>query len=265
MTHPTVGVPPDAARPIPAGGTPATSAPLPLPATGFTPAAGGRRRSPHAPAIPRRRGEVLEDAIHTAVVELLAEHGYGTVTMDLVAARARAGKATLYRRWSCKLDLVIDTVWRLDNSCATDPDTGNFREDQLLLLHEFANVLRGRQGAVTATLVGELTRHADLAVALRTVLLHQRRAVQMAIAERAIKRGDVRYDAPWPLVNEIGPSLLFGRHLISGEPLDHRYIVDVVDGIVMPLVVMPTTAVPAAVRPTVVRPIIETPLIEKSR
>ncbi len=261
MTHPIAGIPPGAVHPTPADGKEVTptsmmpttasavaqpmavtisadiqSSPLPPSATGFMPAANGPRRPPHAPAIPRRRGEVLEDAIHTAVVELLAEHGYGALTMDLVAASARAGKATLYRRWSCKLDLVIDTVRRLGHSPVTDPDTGSFRDDQLLLLHEFADVLRGRQGAVTATLVGELTRHADLAAALRAVLLHQRRAVQMTIAERAIKRGDVRHGTPWPLVNEIGPALLFARCLISGEPLDHGYIVDVVDGIVMPLV-----------------------------
>ncbi len=187
------------------------------------------------------------------MVELLAEYGYGTLTMDLVAARARAGKATLYRRWSCKLDLVIDTVWRLEHCSVTDPDTGSFREDQLLLLHEFANVLRGRQGAVTATLVGELTRHPDLAVALRTVLLHQRRAVQMTIAERAIARGDVRCGAPWPLVNEIGPSLLFGRHLISGESVDHSYIVDVVDDIVMPLVVMPAGVKTTSIKTTSIK------------
>ncbi len=179
---------------------------------------------------------MLEDAIRTAVVELLAEHGYGALTMDLVAAHARAGKATLYRRWSCKLDLVIDTVWRLDHATVTDPDTGSFREDQLLLLREFAHLLHGRQGAVTATLLGELTRHSDLAVALRAVLLHQRRAISAAIAERAVQRGEVRPDAPWSLVNEIGPSLLFARYLIAGEPLDHGYIVDILDGIVVPLV-----------------------------
>nr|MDT0665880.1 helix-turn-helix domain-containing protein [Micromonospora sp. DSM 115978] len=95
------------------------------------------------PPRPRRRGRPLEDDIRATVVDLLAEHGFAALTMDLVAARARAGKATLYRRWSGKLDLVADAVAQLGAAPATDPDTGSLRGDVLAQLRELARSLTG--------------------------------------------------------------------------------------------------------------------------
>ena len=59
----------------------------------------------------RRRGEVLERALYEATLAELAEVGYGGLTMEGIAARARTGKAALYRRWCSKHDLV-HAVWR---------------------------------------------------------------------------------------------------------------------------------------------------------
>src|ERR1700761_9634198 len=54
----------------------------------------------------RRRGKQLEDALYDATLAELAAVGYGGLTMEGIAARARTGKAALYRRWTCKHDLV---------------------------------------------------------------------------------------------------------------------------------------------------------------
>ena len=54
----------------------------------------------------RRRGKQLEDALYDAALAELAAVGYGGLTMEGIAARARTGKAALYRRWSSKHDLV---------------------------------------------------------------------------------------------------------------------------------------------------------------
>ena len=58
----------------------------------------------------RRRGAALVEAIHRAVLEELAEHGYADLTMESVAARARTGKTSIYRRWRTKRDLVLDAL-----------------------------------------------------------------------------------------------------------------------------------------------------------
>ena len=60
-----------------------------------------RAQSATTPAIP----EILE-----AAIDVLAETGFDGMTIDMVAARAKAGKATIYRRWPSKADLVLDAV-----------------------------------------------------------------------------------------------------------------------------------------------------------
>lgn len=62
--------------------------------------------------MPPTRGELREDAVLRATLELLAEIGYGSLTMDAVAARAKASKATIYRRWAGKAELVIAAIER---------------------------------------------------------------------------------------------------------------------------------------------------------
>src|SRR3954467_1290919 len=85
----------------------------------------------------RRRDHTRDAEILDAALEVLAETGYDGMTIDMVAARAKAGKATLYRRWASKSDLVIDAVgcmkkgvYDLDNL----PDTGSLRGDLLALI-----------------------------------------------------------------------------------------------------------------------------------
>ena len=63
---------------------------------------------------------------------MLAETGYDGMTIDMVAARAKAGKATLYRRWASKAELVLDAVACMKSSDVDLdrlPDTGTLRGD----------------------------------------------------------------------------------------------------------------------------------------
>lgn len=90
----------------------------------------------NAPAIPpgaprppgRARDPAHSGEICRATQELLAEMGYDLVTMDAVAARANVSKPTIYRRWSCKADLIVDSVRRLSQPAET-PDLGTVAED----------------------------------------------------------------------------------------------------------------------------------------
>src|ERR1700750_3348213 len=80
-------------------------------------------------ARPRVAGAREEEILDAAVEELL-EVGYHRLTMDGVAQRARASKATLYRRWSSKQSIVVDAVVRAKRvSTASSPDTGSLRGD----------------------------------------------------------------------------------------------------------------------------------------
>lgn len=91
----------------------------------------------------RRRGVELEDALLAAAWEELAEIGFARMTMESVADRAKTGVAVLYRRWTNKDDLVLAAMRHYgDTHPVVIPDTGNLREDMLVLLE---NVNAGRR------------------------------------------------------------------------------------------------------------------------
>src|ERR1700730_6730586 len=87
----------------------------------------------------RRRGEESRDPESLrAALDVLAETGYERMTMDAVAARARTGKATIYRRWASKAQLVVDAIASAGHMGVTTqraslPDTGSLRGDLLAL------------------------------------------------------------------------------------------------------------------------------------
>src|SRR5215210_7277732 len=100
------------------------------------PSRGGRPRDPSR-----------DDVIRAAILRLLAEVGYGALTMDAVAAEAGVGKATIYRRWRTKQDLVVDTISDLNRAEATPPDTGSLEGDLRAMLHTPVGVISGPTGA----------------------------------------------------------------------------------------------------------------------
>src|SRR3990170_4095168 len=94
-------------------------------------------REDDAPRLGRKRDHTRDAYILEAALEVLAETGYDGMTIDMVAARARAGKATLYRRWPSKAELVIDAVACLkkdDYHPANLPDTGTLRGDLVAMI-----------------------------------------------------------------------------------------------------------------------------------
>ncbi|MEV4897159.1 helix-turn-helix domain-containing protein, partial [Nonomuraea sp. NPDC055795] len=90
---------------------------------------------------PRRRGEALHAAIFQATLDELAEVGYAKLTMERVAERARTGKASLYRRWPTRLELVMAAVYSVLPDPSDVADTGSLRGDLLALLRHTAAAL----------------------------------------------------------------------------------------------------------------------------
>src|ERR1700709_873862 len=91
----------------------------------------------HSTKLGRKRDHTRDPEILDAAIEVLAETGYDGMTIDMVAARAKAGKATVYRRWSSKAELVIDAVACMksaDVDPATLPDTGTLRGDLVAMI-----------------------------------------------------------------------------------------------------------------------------------
>jgi len=162
--------------------------------------------------------------------------------MDGVAGRARAGKATIYRRWRGKADLVVDAMSRLALRGLEVPDTGSVRDDLVGFGLSMADLLSGRLGRVATSVVGEVPRNAELARAFRSSFWATLQSGVHDILCRGADRGEVHGSAPLDLLPAItaGPFIL--RLMVTGEPLDEPFVIRLVDEVMMPLLTMPRPA-----------------------
>ncbi len=183
----------------------------------------------------RPRDASRDDALRQAAIAVMAEVGYRALTMDAVAARARAGKATIYRRWDSKLDLVIDSCNQLVSEHITEPNTGSLRGDLREFLAAFAKFLSGPSGKAAQALVGELPHEPELAEAFRATFLMSQRDTLKRIVDRAQARGEVADDAPKGMLIELTGAALTYRLMITGDPLDETFVDKFLDSVLMPL------------------------------
>lgn len=156
----------------------------------------------------RPRSQASEDAILNATMELLAEYGYSVLTLDKVAARARASKTTIYRRWPSKEHLVIAAF---DRSPPLVPKgRGPVLEELLDLLLQFIGVLHSTPLAgVLPTLVGERAHNHQLAEALDPLIERRRDPLKTAL-RRGIEQGELPADIDLEMAVDaiMGPVIL---------------------------------------------------------
>lgn len=184
---------------------------------------------------PRRRGEALYRAIFEATLAELEEVGYARLTMERIAERARTGKASLYRRWPSRVELVIDaTRWALPDRDEL-PDTGDLREDVFSLLRLIADRLAGPIGEAARGLLSEALNDPDLSRVARARMA-EGLPLMLEILRRGAERGDARPEALTPLVASVGPALLRHHFLANGAPISDEVLWDIVDDVVLPLV-----------------------------
>src|SRR5579863_7024443 len=118
----------------------------------------------------RPRSEVCDQAIETAALDLLVEQGWSGVTMEGIAVRAGVGKATVYRRWEDREQLLLDSVVHRCAEHVVSPDTGSLRAD---LIELYNGLLRKfwRDGEVLRAFIGVVARDPQLAEAFRRTFL----------------------------------------------------------------------------------------------
>lgn len=183
----------------------------------------------------RPRDATRDAALRNAALEVMAQVGYRALTMDAVAAHARAGKATIYRRWESKLELVIDTCTQLVQRSIPEPDNGSIEQDLGEFLRAFASFLTGPVGKAAQALVGELPHEPELAAAFRESFLLPQRDMLHRIIDRGARRGEIRQDAPINTVVELAGAALTYRLMLTNEPLDNRFVDRLLDEALLPL------------------------------
>jgi AcrR family transcriptional regulator len=167
----------------------------------------------------RPRDESRDRAIETAALELLVSHGYEGMSIEGVAALAGVGKATVYRRWDTKLDLVLDAVIRRCREHVVSPDTGALRTDLLEMFRAMLAKFR-RDGAVMQAFVAEERRHPELAAAFQEMFLNERRAAMREVLLRAVDRGELAPDTDFELLGDVGSALMWHRFSVTGAALE---------------------------------------------
>jgi len=169
----------------------------------------------------RPRSVEADRAILAATVELLACEGYAGLSMEGVAARAGVGKATVYRRWPSKTDLVVHALRCVTAKREMVPDTGTVRGDLVAYLTHMLHKVRGSEaGRIMPGLLAELSRNPELAAAFRQGFVEPRRAEVAGALRRGIERGELRPDFDVDLVVDLGSAVFHHRMMLTGMPID---------------------------------------------
>lgn len=182
-----------------------------------------------APLRPGRpRDPALDDAILDAAMALFAECGYGGVTIEGVAARAGVGKATIYRRYDTRAELVVEAIRTRMNLIHELTDTGDLRADLLALLQPLVDRLCTPNGPVLTALMAERFREPELAAEFERSVVGRKREHVRRIIHAAIERGELPADTDVELLAE-SPAAIVWHHALNNMPFDGGFAERVVD------------------------------------
>ncbi|MBY8848442.1 TetR/AcrR family transcriptional regulator [Saccharothrix longispora] len=180
------------------------------------------RRTPTGAAVLQPR---ITSAITEAVLDELAEHGYGRLSMEAVAKRAGVGKSALYRRWPAKLDMVVAVLSEFSVPLAEVADTGSLHGDLAATLRAVRDWLtHPRFAAILPDLTAEAGRNPVLAGAVRTTIGEPRRALGAVTLHRAVERGELPADLDLELALDLVAAPLFWRLSVRRAEVEPDYL-----------------------------------------
>jgi AcrR family transcriptional regulator len=174
-----------------------------------------------------------EAELLAVTLRLLQEHGYDQLTIDAVASAARASKATVYRRWASKAELVLAAFIEGVRQVAVTPNTGTLRGD-LLQLGETCGQHGLEHASTIRAVMVEVSRHPALNDALQEQFLKQRKAMIQHVLQQAVDRGEITQDAVTDELWDLLPGYLIFRSIIPGRPPTRDTVRALVDGFLIP-------------------------------
>ncbi|MGP2440933.1 TetR/AcrR family transcriptional regulator [Streptomyces sp. JW3] len=181
-----------------------------------------------------------EAELYGAVLDLLREVGYDALTMDAVATRTRSSKATLYRQWGGKAELVVNAIRQNKPGEIADIDTGSLRGDLHALLTREDDCAMEANSALMRGVAMALHRNPDLRQAFRDQLIEPETAEFRRVLQRAVDRGEIRPDCP---------ALDFLVHMMVGgfattvlldeKPPTQAFLASYIDAVILPALGVP--------------------------
>jgi AcrR family transcriptional regulator len=177
----------------------------------------------------RPRSEEADRAIIEAALSLFAESGPEGLCIERVAARAGVGKATIYRRWPGKEDLLLDAMAALKLPLP-EPKGASVREDLVAILgamlQEFADRRRSRQ---LALLQGEGAKYPRLMARYLETVVEPRREVIRSVLRRGVATGELREDTDVEVATLMLGGTVLARSRDGEPPVDRGFARRVVD------------------------------------
>jgi AcrR family transcriptional regulator len=169
----------------------------------------------------RPRSVEADQAILQAALELLAENGYAALTMERVRERSGVGKATLYRRYGSKEELVRAAIVHLNSDVPMPDDTGSLVGDFAATAQAvLAGAARTGALALMPRLLSEVVGDPEMHELFSAHLVEPRRRVVRGIIERAKARGEIREDIDPEIAVDLMVGPMIYRVIISGgDPL----------------------------------------------
>ena len=192
---------------------------------------------PAKPKLGRKRDHTRDPEILEAALDVLAETGYDGMTIDMVAARAKAGKATLYRRWSSKGDLVVDAVACMKSvDLTTLPDTGTLRGDLVAMIRPHSIDDAQRKLKIMTGLLTMLSKDPELSDTAMAAIMQPRVEANKILLRRAVDRGEIPASTDIDTLAVVSQAMATYRVMILRRPVDREFILSVIDGVVLPAV-----------------------------
>lgn len=182
---------------------------------------------------PRVEGE-REREILEATLTVLGEVGYDLLTMDAVATRAKASKATLYRRWKSKPELVVAAVMAGHRGAGSVPDTGSLRGDLLAAYCGDGGIDDPMAQSVLSAVVTAMGRDPEFAEVYRRDFIGPKIAVSRTVYERARERGEVHPDTDLEILGPALAGIVLHRAFLLGESVTPDLVGRVLDEVILP-------------------------------
>jgi AcrR family transcriptional regulator len=186
----------------------------------------------------RPRDPRCDEAIIDASIDVLVRDGYDRLSVEGVAAAAGVGKATIYRRWANKAELIIDAMAALKPTIDTI-DTGSLDGDIELMVAASCSPTSQRLQQVMVSVCSALPREPELLEAFRTRFTEPRTALIAEMLVRARNRGELGPDVDVAMAASLVPSLMLQRALMTGQPAGRVYAEQVVGSVLLPVLGRP--------------------------
>lgn len=186
-----------------------------------------------ASGAPTSRWTPREAELLAVTLRLLQQHGFDRLTVEAVANEAKSSKATIYRRWPSKTELVVAAFVEGTRVQLVPPRTGALRTD-LLRIGDLVCEHASRHASTMCAVMAEIQHSQAMNDAVQDEFVHQRKALIIEVLTEAVERGEIEAEAIHPQLWDLLPGYLLFRSLISGRPPDQDTVRALVDVVLMP-------------------------------